>query len=357
MVVALPLHECGHALAAWLVGLRVNRIVLGTGKRIWRGRMRGIPVEIRAMPSIGFTFISPKSPTFVRTRMFVGVLAGPLVNLALALMTTPALIAFLDRTKVTHPLAGFSPLGMLCLGNWIALLSSLAPSRVTSTEYGSTSTDGTKLLTVPFMTKERVRALLAADNVRDWMILREEGDFQGARRLLEDARTRHPDAAELDVLLGVTLLDLRADHQARDLFRAVLTRDLPEATRGLLLNNVAYADFLIGADELRDEAEEHSERAMETCGTLPAVLGTRGSVLIWAGRPTEGIPLVRRSFDSHHEPTPRALNACALAMGFVALGDGAAAASWLAVARACDPSCVLLERAAAAVSAASADTA
>ena len=37
----LVLHEAGHALAAWLVGARVCKVVIGMGRPLWRFRVLG----------------------------------------------------------------------------------------------------------------------------------------------------------------------------------------------------------------------------------------------------------------------------------------------------------------------------
>src|SRR6185369_13077890 len=92
------------------------------------------------------------------------------------------------------------------------------------------------------------------------------------------------------------------------------------------------------------EADDYSGRAMKSFAFMPSILGTRGTVLIWSDRAAEGIPLLRRAFDQNAEPSARALNACALALGFSDCGDPDAAAAWLKIGRTYDPACALLER-------------
>jgi hypothetical protein len=268
------------------------------------------------------------------------------VTLGLALLTMSTLRAFVARRISIDPLAGLSPIGMLCAGSWMSLAFSLFPRQADLLDHGRGWTDGAMLLRLPFLNAAATTRLLAANVMADWKEARDDGNHQAARRIIETSHFRH-DIPEFDSLLGITLLDLHAYEEARELFLAMLTREMPDSSRAVIWNNVAYANFLIGAPELRSEADDLSGRAIATLASMPSILGTRGTVLVWSGRSAEGIPLLRRSFDQHAEPSARALNACALALGFMACGDPDAAASWLEIGRTYDPECALLERVAA----------
>jgi hypothetical protein len=100
---------------------------------------------------------------------------------------------------------------------------------------------------------------------------------------------------------------------------------------------------------LRDEADVLSAEAIAALPKMPGVLGTRGSVLVWLGRPEEGLPLLERSFAAHETPRDRATNACTLAMGYHARGDTRGAVRWLEIARRLYGRCLLLDRAAAVI--------
>ena len=51
--IALIFHELGHALAAWLVRVRMWGIRLGVGPTIWRGRIGECRVHAAALPFLG----------------------------------------------------------------------------------------------------------------------------------------------------------------------------------------------------------------------------------------------------------------------------------------------------------------
>jgi len=51
--IALLFHELGHAMAAWLVGVRIWGIRLSTGPTVWRGSIGRCQVHIAAFPFLG----------------------------------------------------------------------------------------------------------------------------------------------------------------------------------------------------------------------------------------------------------------------------------------------------------------
>lgn len=51
--IALLLHELGHAVAAWLVGVRIWGIRLGVGPSLWRGRIGECRVDVSIFPFLG----------------------------------------------------------------------------------------------------------------------------------------------------------------------------------------------------------------------------------------------------------------------------------------------------------------
>jgi membrane-associated protease RseP (regulator of RpoE activity) len=51
--IALLFHEFGHALAAWVVNVRIWGIRLGMGPTIWQGELGGCRVHLAALPFLG----------------------------------------------------------------------------------------------------------------------------------------------------------------------------------------------------------------------------------------------------------------------------------------------------------------
>jgi len=77
------LHELGHFLTARLLGLDAILITLGSGPKLWSGRLLGVPLRIHAWPLIGLTRLGSSSMRFLRLRIWITVLMGPTTNLLL----------------------------------------------------------------------------------------------------------------------------------------------------------------------------------------------------------------------------------------------------------------------------------
>ena len=341
--VLVPLHELGHAVAGWLAGLEVRRIVLGQGRRIWEGQLGRLRLELRQMPVAGATSLAAKDTRFFRTRMFVAVVAGPLVNVAGAI-AIPSPLSPAGALEPAAALGGLMPLAVLWAANWFLLFGSIWPQIVQGPGVPVLS-DGAFLWRLLRMSDRDARLMWAATDLTEWRELRDAGDDERALAVATSVRRRHPDLAEFEACVGVSLLECGAPGEARECFLAALDRAATPFARASARSNVAYAHFAVGDDDRRAEADEHSTEAMKTLGEMPAVRATRGSVLVWLGRPDEGIPLLERAFAEYDDVRARAANACSLAIGFAALGDSRGAGRWLDIAARLDPRCPIFERA------------
>jgi tetratricopeptide (TPR) repeat protein len=142
------------------------------------------------------------------------------------------------------------------------------------------------------------------------------------------------------------LLSLARFNEARECFLKILPRtDQDRFLHSILLNNIAYADALVGGPELLAEADRYSAEAMKTLSWVPSIKGTRGTVLSELGKLDEAVPLLREVMLTHDDPHNRAQNACLLAIAEARRGDLVAARRYLEEARKFDPKCFLLERA------------
>jgi hypothetical protein len=93
------------------------------------------------------------------------------------------------------------------------------------------------------------------------------------------------------------------------------------------------------------EADQYSQEAATSLFWLPAVKGTRGTVLFELGRVDEATPLLWDALQMDDVPIQTAQSACWLAIVEARRGDLRAGQKYLAKARKFDPTCYLLDRA------------
>ncbi|MCY1016098.1 site-2 protease family protein [Pyxidicoccus sp. MSG2] len=350
MLASVAVHEAGHALAARAVGLTVLRIELGMGRRVWRGRLGRTDVVLNAFPVLGLTFCGAASERALRTRFWFLVAGGPAITAALVVLLWPPTSS---PWQVVLPLEAFAhriaPRELLVFFNLWLLAFNLLPVPLLVRNLGMVN-DGTRLLTIPFSRQDEARDLLDSAVLLDATERVERRDFAGARERLDEALARRPASVHLRNVLGTVQLAEGEHAEARTTFLGLL-RDVSPKTLSFwfIRNNVAWTDFLLRREELRAEADEHSAAAYARLKNVPAIVGTRGAVLVWLDRSAEAVPLLERAFVATGAPPNRANVACTLVLGFTRLGDRERAARWLARAEENDPHCALLSEARAAL--------
>jgi hypothetical protein len=112
-----------------------------------------------------------------------------------------------------------------------------------------------------------------------------------------------------------------------------------------MMNNIAYANALLGGKDLLKEADALSQESMTAMSWLPAVRGTRGTVLVAMGRIDEGLPMLLDSMSQAQLPNHKAQNACIIAEAECRRGNLEIARNYLEEARKLEPKCSLLSRA------------
>lgn len=82
-VILLVIHEGGHALMARLVGWRVERIAIGSGRVRMERQIFGVPVEFRTLPLSGYVIPRPRDLRVPQLKQFLIFAAGPGIELLL----------------------------------------------------------------------------------------------------------------------------------------------------------------------------------------------------------------------------------------------------------------------------------
>lgn len=343
MLTILP-HELGHAWMARWLGMRVFKIYLGSGTTVFTFRLFGFDFEFRAIPMGGLVVAAHRSVESLRLKQFAFILAGPAVNVLLAAAIWP----FLDSDLLwgLQQLEEDWQLGLMFFyANLAMVLENLLPHNV-ATLFGPMPSDGRQLCRVFFLSREERKLYHAMYFVMETTVCHEAGDNEGARRWVEKGLAQYPDHEALLNWRGVIALDLGEYNEARACFLQLRDRGskLP-LMRPLMLNNIAYTNALLGGDDLLKEADALSLEAMDAIGWMPAVKGTRGTVLAKMGRFEEALSLLHESMSQAANPNHKAQNACLMAEAECHRGNLDAARTYLEEARKLDPKCSLLSRA------------
>lgn len=341
LILALALHELGHAIGGWLAGLRVFSVIFGRGRTVLKFRLFGTVVVFNWLVDNAVTRWTPINAEWFRTKRFVIIIAGPAVNAAM--MGT---ILWFWRTSVHKSgFLGLPHLARFCfVANLLAFAVTLWPWK--SKKFGRAS-DGMQLIKTFSKTKKDVDRLLADRFAFEATMRRDEcKDPEGALKWCNEGLALFPCHSLLLNMRAALFLDVQDYRRARESFLQLLSdQTKPCERRYSILSNIAYADAMIGDRPLLPEADAYSKEAYAALPWDSSIVGTRGIVLVEIRKYEEGIALLKESFEAHQVPRHKALNACSLAIAHSKLGNNNQAREYLNLARQHDPRCSLLERA------------
>ncbi len=204
----LVLHELGHAVAAWLVGWRVSRIVIGVGPELWRGRIGHTDVRVHLVAISGYILPAPQSRDRFRMKDAFVYAAGP----GSEFLLLGALLLIFGSDSVFNQSAEL-PLVALKALTWAIILGggfNLVPLPI-----NGMATDGLGIWRAPFLTDREIEARLAAHDCDRVARLLDEGAVEEALSLCRESLARFPEVPAL-LFQEVEVLAAKGNLEAAD---------------------------------------------------------------------------------------------------------------------------------------------
>lgn len=116
--ISLIIHEWGHWFFTRLVGEYPKRIVIGTGHLLMRTHFFKSKLNLYSKFQSGYVMLNIKDDKYYRLKTFVGVLGGPLTNIAIGLIVITVVPFSMDFSKTIAFSIWFGYLQLLVgLGN------------------------------------------------------------------------------------------------------------------------------------------------------------------------------------------------------------------------------------------------
>jgi tetratricopeptide (TPR) repeat protein len=313
-IIAIVLHEAGHACGAGLLGIRVFAIIVGIGRTLYEHRLFGIDFVVTTFPFGGLSITRNKSVRFFRTKCFLVTISGPLVNLIILI----SLLNILNRydffailqCRSLYPVIDFA------LANLLVLFGALWPHK---SFYGLAKfpSDGLSLITIWFLKKKDIEREVALYYCLKGQELNKYKSSDEAKKCFEDGLKEFPCNKDILNNLGVLLLDEGQMEDSIKIFRELLgSSEVNDNTALLFKNNIAYVEALAGNKELLTEAAKLSKEVFEKAPWVPIFRGTRGTVLIEQGCYDQGLDLLKEAMSL--EESPENKGACAY---YIAIGE------------------------------------
>jgi tetratricopeptide (TPR) repeat protein len=231
----------------------------------------------------------------------------------------------------------------LAFANIVLAVTNLFPFQVSLTT-GMQGTDGWHLLRVPFLNETELTKRYIGYFAGEALQAYYANDLDAARKWVNQAFSFDKNSAIARNILGLIQMVTGEHHASRETFLQILeTEEAKEpGLHYILLNNVAYLDALLHDPALLPQADDYSAHAFQHLPWIPAIVGTRGTVLVELGQFEEGIALLKKSMSLNADKQGKALNACHIAVGELRRGNPGAARKFLATAKTLDPKCFLV---------------
>jgi len=342
------IHELGHAFAAKFVGMRVFLVQVGSGCQLFGKEMFGFRLQFHRYPLLGgVTYAGHMERQRLLRRQAIYVSAGPLSNLALCGLLLLAIDNPHWKGIVNSVFSGIAITQILFLNSIVMFAVNMIPRNVRGS-LGVFPSDGKQLLQLLRAGGEYIEKALEGAFVAEACYWHSVNDDIRAEQICRDGLSRYPNSKMLGNSLCVALLNTCRYHEGREQLIRLLavtgTDEYGGLTRALLLNNIAWANLMIGDKGLLPEADEYSQQAYGAFNDIASFQNTRGATLIELGKVDEGIGLIIRARQRIDKRDNIAINAAYLALGEWARGNKEKALAHLEDVKRFDEDCPLLPR-------------
>lgn len=301
---AVILHELGHAVTAYLLGLEIGGIGIGFGRVVWQFEIRGLPIRLHSWPVSGRVYLGASSTRWLRTRLWLSTLMGPATNLLLAWGTAvwwKPLVAYFG-----------SPVVYLwwTVNLFIGLLQ-LLPQRYRDAKYFvPVPSDGLALLQLPRWKDEKLQVCLYSAQLMRALAKYERGDFKGALFVATDALARAPKVVLLRQVQAASYLYAGEYQSGVEVVRPLLSDPGAQAPpyRAAVQLNLAFGLVMsnVGESSEHPDLQEAGRLSREAFEAYPCILEfrcTRGLVLALTGQAEEALQILE--YVEFDRATPR----------------------------------------------------
>jgi tetratricopeptide (TPR) repeat protein len=268
----MVMHEFGHALTARALGLKVTVMTLGGGKFLWAGDVFGMPARLYRWPLGGLTHLGGQPTRFIRTRIWLTTLMGPVTNIGLAFIAA----------VLWRPLAQLIDSNVTAL--WIAYNALMAAGNLWPNRVHRSGrlhqTDGMQLLQIPFQKTAELAEALRLGSLGPILASYNDGEYQTTKGLCTEELQRLPENPWLLILLSACHTNLGDYESAYKIVEPLLdSTALAPALHAAIQNNGALALWLRDINQTQHEHSMSRAAALSEMAYVnyPCVLASRST--------------------------------------------------------------------------------
>jgi hypothetical protein len=290
------IHECGHLLAATLVGGIPRRMILGLGHKMFATNIWGIKLVLNSRPLGGRAWADFAHTNFTKWKYGFYVAGGVTSNVLVALLVylpfgfDPAYLG--GTTGVDIP-------SVIIAANLIGVIN-LIPFY--SNAYGEkTASDGLMLLQLLFDFKGKFKRMASLTDIHEAMEYFENKEYNKAYVIFQQYIQTSPDIKTL-MLMNIGSIHIRKcqlDEALKilDDIEIDIHSKRFRKWKGYFYNNKAWVNLL---KNNIDQAFDYASQAMEIMSKNDFVRGTYGCVLIEKGELVKGMRYLFKNMDFNY---------------------------------------------------------
>lgn len=290
--VGIFLHECGHLLAALLIGWEPLSFRVGTGPTAAAFRRGDLHVKLGWWPNGGLVTATTKTASRYRFKWFVFAISGPLVNFAIAW----GIWQVLKQVDIN---SHFSPWTYWLLEIFLAtqavlFFGTICPgtARVYGRKYAS---DGLQALQSLSMSRKKLARRVAEHRTGRISVYLERGEEERAMKALEEISV---EGGWQPLFMRTTWIHWLLAHGKRAQADTAMEALLGEAdTLGFprceVLDGLACLPLFYGHSHLRGRAMGYIDEAIRENPSMITLKGTKGSLLVEEGKYQEGLAMLQ----------------------------------------------------------------
>lgn len=306
------IHEIGHVIAAKIANLEVRRVMIGSGRELFRKKIFDIDFIITDNFAVGQTFLGHVEKKLLKLRFFIIISGGNFIQILLILICF-----YIYGFEEKNFLIDIYLPGVFIISNLFITLFSLIPIEF---NYRGVTVinDGLRMIRAPFLSENETQEILSTGYNMEAFELYEKGEYVLAAEAFKKCTELYPEQTGSKIGLSASLLELLKLEEAIGVLQNLVENCHEEKYKSVIYNNLAWVLLLKDNKKSIQDADKYSKMAFDLNSKLPYIRNTRGSVLIEIGHIEEGIKILEKTITLKKSIDRRTNNAA----GFIFLTYG-----------------------------------
>ncbi len=302
------IHEFGHAIAGWLVGFKIPKIIIGKGKNIYKFKIKKTSTHlyINSLPFTGLTYANEFSPNNFRLKYLFFTLGGVISQVFFSIISFVYLYINYDldmiHTNITLKHFYYASSLFIFL-NILDIFNNLIPKyyKISNEYYPS---DGLTFWQTIWMKKNDLDETIFADRINKGIKKIQEGKYLEAEEIYNKCLEEVPDLSLAIINLSIAyILQEKIDKAINISSELIKNLNLDNSKKKYICNTLAHGYLLKFTSDTQflEKADSASREAYFIDPNFIYIVQIRASILIEIGEINEGVQILEKIITSKEE--------------------------------------------------------